>query len=192
MGGTVDVVLVVDRSCSMKGAGQRGAALEIDAWAWHLQDRLGDRLAVVTFAEGAEVVAPLAEASAYDPDALVATWGSLPLQRSGRPSAGWAQAREILASSDAEERLVVWISDGWSGRPGTLPAPLSDVGDAAWEEGIHLVTVGYGAVLAGALQPGGRGVGFTPDLASWTEAFKASDPARPERVFAQLDQGMAR
>ena len=144
----IDVVAVVDRSSSMDGEPIRS-----------VRDALGrlsrlltpdDRLGVVTFADEAQEVLPLAGHDTADARRSIE---AIRARGSTNLSAGMFMGLDMLsaARSSATKALVV-LSDGHVNRGLTDPATLADVCTrAAGEAGVRTTTIGFGQYFDEAL-----------------------------------------
>ena len=176
----LDVALVVDRSGSMRGAKLEAAK----ACAAYLARRMaaGDRLAVVTYDDHVDLLAPLAP---VDVDRL------LPALRSLRPgsmtnlSGGWLKGLEQLraGSGDGVRRVLV-LTDGLANVGITDPGALVGMAGQARQAGVGTTTIGVGddfdEKLLTAMADAGGGTGH----------FAATPEAAPA-IFAAEFEGLA-
>ena len=140
----VDLVMVIDRSGSMQGekiAAARHAVRQ-------LLDRLTgrDRLALVAYADGVEVVAPLTPVDADRRNRLIRRVGRIRPGGGTNLGGGLQQAIELLAGTavDGRQRRVVLISDGLANQGVTDPVALGRMAAAATDHHFAISTVGVG------------------------------------------------
>lgn len=140
----VDLVIVVDRSGSMTGQ-----KIEAARQAVHrLIERLtvSDRLALVTYSNGVEVVAPLTTVDAEGSHRLAAAVDRI--YSSGGTNLGGGLKRGIdmfLKTQDGErQRKVILISDGLANQGVTDPGALGQMAATATDYRFAVSTVGVG------------------------------------------------
>lgn len=144
-----DVVVALDRSSSMAGAPLAGAVDAARAFVAGL-DRGRHRVALVTFADGATVDAPLSP----DPAAVLAALAGLRALGGTDIAAALDVAGGMLAESatgsdgPARVPVVVLLSDGGHGNPGTDPRAVAA---ALRARGIARFTIGLGVAADAAL-----------------------------------------
>jgi len=140
----VDLVIVIDRSGSMQGQkieATRSAVLR-------LIDRLtpGDRLALVSYADGVQVVAPLTAISADRRVQLARLVAQIQAGGGTNLGGGLRQGIELLQSAPdtARQRRVILISDGLANQGITDPGALGQMAAAASDGHFAVSTVGVG------------------------------------------------
>ena len=141
----VDLVIVLDRSGSMKGSkidDARQAVLQ-------LLDNLGekDRLALVTYSDDVKIAAELLNVSAANRRRLAAAVNSVRVGGGTNLGAGLQAGIEILASAahSVNAAKVILISDGLANKGVTDISALGSMAAMAVEKEFAVSTVGVGA-----------------------------------------------
>ena len=141
----VVAVVVIPAYEGFAAEGLKGALACVEQVAGALTT--GDRLGIVAYGEGAEVVAEISEqwtgAAAQAGDAQVRG-----LKQGGRPQLfmGIAKALEMTAAAKAPRTVVVVVSDGADAQlasPVKADQKLKEIATGAREQGSVLMTVGY-------------------------------------------------
>lgn len=139
-----DLVIVLDRSGSMKGQKIRDARLAV----MRLIGRLGteDRLAVVTYSNGVDTLTPLMSMDARNRQQIKAA-----VQRiysGGGTNLGGGLQRGIQTlmqtAANGRQRKVILISDGLANHGVTDPVALGNMASGAVEHNYSVSTVGVG------------------------------------------------
>jgi Ca-activated chloride channel family protein len=136
---SLGIALVIDRSGSMGGEKLEAAK----ACAGYLARRITaqDRLAVVTYDNGVELVA-----GAQGPGpALEGAIGVIESGGSTNLSGGWLKGLEVLESEKCDLRRVVLLTDGLANVGITDSDRLASLTSAAAGRGVTTSTVGFGA-----------------------------------------------
>ncbi len=169
----LDLAVVVDRSGSMASDGRidkvkLGLGQMIDG----LQD--GDRMGIVTFADAATVIAPLATLDRTGLHADVS--GILPGGGTNIYD-GLAAGFNLLPAPTVErEQRVIFLSDGQATVGDTNQDDIFALSDSYITAGIGLTTIGVGAdfdvgLMRGLAEHGAGNFYFLQDNASTTEVF---------------------
>ena len=169
----LDLAVVVDRSGSMASDGRidkvkRGLGQMIDG----LQD--GDRMAIVSFADTATVIAPLA---ALDRTALHADVSGILPGGGTNIYDGLAAGFNLLPAPTVDrEQRVIFLSDGQATVGDTNQDDIFALSDSYITSGIGLTTIGVGAdfdlaLMRGLAEHGAGNFYFLQDDAATTEVF---------------------
>jgi Ca-activated chloride channel homolog len=175
----LSLAVVIDRSGSMEGE-----KLETTKrCARFLVDRLlpTDRLALITYDDEVELVAPLApvDAAALG-HAIAGIWSGGSTNLSG----GWLKGAEVLLGADGDgPRKVLLLTDGHANVGVADPVRLAGMAREAAANGVGTSTVGFGH-------------GFDEDLltaiadAGHGNAYFAATPDDAPGIFAQEFEGL--
>lgn len=181
-----DVVLVLDRSGSMRGSAiekLKQAAVEfIDLLSNNGPTVLGqNRIGVISFANTAIVEMPLTQNTAD----LKAAVQSLIADGNTNTGDAFSQTQSMLSPSSANERIMVLFTDG-EPTIGVSPTPIAQV---MRQEGIEIYCIGYTGngglneqlLIEWASSPKEKYVLIAPTEAEITEAFEfiAQEILRP-------------
>ena len=152
--GEIDVVLVLDVSGSMDGEPlqqTKQAASQFVATEFEKDTRIG----IVTYDSQAELASPFNRDDACLNDAI----DELSAGSNTNIKAGLTQARTLLASSSANKRIIVLMSDGQPNE-GLTGAELIGYADSIRDQNIRMYTLGFNedangqALLAGIADEG--------------------------------------
>ena len=141
----VNLALVIDRSGSM--AGKKIADARAAAIAMVDSLRVGDRVAIISYANSARVDIPSRQITKRNREAIKDTIRRLSqggaTHLSGGLEAGHRQVRPFLGGERATR--VILISDGQANRGVTAPPELNRIAREAQQSGIVTSTLGLGA-----------------------------------------------
>jgi Ca-activated chloride channel family protein len=139
-----DLVIVLDRSGSMAGRKLEDARQAV----LQLIDRLApqDRLALVTYSNGVEIVSPLVFMNGANRDRVRATVQEIYSQGGTNLGGGLQQGIATLMQAPAagRQRRVILISDGLANQGITDPQALGRMAAGAAEQNFAVSTVGVG------------------------------------------------
>jgi len=176
------LALVIDRSGSMAGD-----KLETTkACAAYLARRLGpaDQMAVITYDDGAEVVAPLAPGRT---EAVLAAIAGIAPGGMTNLSGGWLKGIEVLqgAGPNNAVRRVLLLTDGQANVGVLDPATLVAMAGTARDHGAGTTIIGFGGdfserLLTAMADAGGGNAHFAPT------------PEAAPAIFAGEFEGLAR
>lgn len=142
--GATDLVIVLDRSGSMQGLKIDDARRAVVG----LLQRLGpeDRLALVTYANGVEILAPLMAVHSANRRQLTSLVSRIRSGGGTNLGAGLRCGMDLLACTPTvgRQRKVILISDGLANQGVTDPAALEQMAAAAVEYQFSISTVGVG------------------------------------------------
>ena len=201
----VDIVLLVDRSSSMKykDLDERHTRLEVvkqvvgDFAVRRMTDRVGaaDNVALMTFAKFPQLLCPftldVGALSGFLEDVRIVRHELEDGTAIGR---GLAKAVALLAETDAESKVVVLLTDGENNLADIAPA---DAAEMASEEGVRVYTVLAGRYvyqedIFGRIYPTERQLDSTEleQIAEQTGGrfFRARDRESLEQVYAEIEQ----
>lgn len=154
----LQLALVIDRSGSMTG---RKIEVTRECAAF-LARRLAatDELALVTFDDVVDLVAPLAPVG--DGQALLSAIRGIEARSQTNLSGGWLRGMESLRPAPAgEPRKILLLTDGLANQGITEPDALTQMARRSAEEGIGTTTIGFGEDfsedLLTAMADAGRG-----------------------------------
>jgi Ca-activated chloride channel homolog len=140
----VDLAIVLDRSGSMDGA-KIGAARQA---VLRLMERLTpqDRLALVTYANGVQLVAPLTVMDEGNRHRLMRAVNQILADGGTNLGGGLRQGIDLFMDAPAtgRQRKVILISDGLANEGITDPAALGQMAAAATDHHFAVSTVGVG------------------------------------------------
>lgn len=163
---TLLVTLVIDVSGSMQGDPIAQVLHSAKRLAEILEER--DQLGIVTFSDGAEVVAPLVQLGKGRRD-LIHKIGSIKVNGRTNIAGGLAQAALLFPPRQLGERqLVVLMSDGAPNVGPTTPEELGNAAKLLKNRDIGISTLGFGvehndAVLSAIADGGGGRYQFVID-----------------------------
>ncbi len=188
---TRDVIMAIDISGSMDTVDfpgddgkpvQRLAAVQGVVEAF-LQDRSGDRVALIVFGTRAYVQAPLTE----DLDTVRELLAQTEVGMAGPHTAlgdSMGLAIKTFEASEIEERLLILLSDGNDTASRMSPVNAAEI---AHDKGVRMFAIGVG-------DPDASGedrldMGLLTDLAKRTggDAYFATDADTLDRVYAEID-----
>ncbi|MDJ0828325.1 MAG: VWA domain-containing protein [Desulfobacterales bacterium] len=140
----IDMVMVLDRSGSMKGRKLSDAKQAIRKLAANLTDK--DRLALVAYSEGVQTFFNLMPMTTSNHQRLLDLIGGLPASGGTNLSAGLDRGLKLLLKDRNTERpgRVVLVSDGLANRGITGPQALATMATVAQEADFAVSTVGVG------------------------------------------------
>ncbi len=147
-----EIVVVLDRSCSMAGSGMAGADAALEAFSSYMVDHQVplDRIGATWFSEGGGWWDPIRFIDGNEGAILTkwSTWGGLSVMGCTNQKAGIDPARTALASSgnDLAFKALIVISDGnptCGGGSGGFKKATAN----AWAQGIHVWTVSFGSSI---------------------------------------------
>jgi Ca-activated chloride channel family protein len=173
------LALVIDRSGSM--AGDKLATTK--ECAAFLARRLSpaDELAVITYDNDVDLVAPLAP---VNPDALVGAINRIHPGGQTNLSGGWLKGVEVLSAATDGVRKVLLLTDGQANVGVTDPARLVRLATQTATTGIGTTTIGFGddfdENLLTAMADGGTG-----------NAHVAPSPDAAPAIFAAEFEGLS-
>jgi Ca-activated chloride channel homolog len=167
------VALVLDRSGSMMGE-----PLEtVKRCARFLVGRFaeGDELALITYDDEVDLLAPLGPVDAGSLGPLIA---DIHAGGTTNLSGGWLKGVEELARRDDGLRRVLLLTDGQANQGITDPARLVALADRQGEGGITTTTLGFGEhfdedLLTGMADAGGGNAHFIASVEDAPAAFAA-------------------
>ena len=141
----VDLVIVLDRSGSMKGSKINDARQAVLQLLDNLSER--DRLALVTYSDDVQIAADLINVSAANRRRLEAAVNSVRVGGGTNLGAGLKAGIEILgsAANSANAGKVILISDGLANKGVTDISALGSMAAMAVEKEFAVSTVGVGA-----------------------------------------------
>lgn len=139
-----DLVIVLDRSGSMEGQKLRDASQAVVG----LIERLGpeDRLALVTYSNGVNTLAPLTPVTAANRQRLASLARSVVSGGGTNLGGGLRQGIDLMLGMHGEmrQRKVILISDGLANQGITDPIALGRMASLAVENRFSVSTVGVG------------------------------------------------
>jgi len=200
----IDIVLVVDRSGSMKyddleqGRSRLDVAKEVvGAFAQRrMSDRVGaaDNCALVVFAQFPMLLCPFTlDFSALKGFLDGVQWAKSEVEDGTAIGRGLAKAVQVLSESDAKSRIVVLLTDGENNVPDIPPVKAAEL---AKEEGVKVYTVlagryAYQEDVFGRVYATERELDATEleQIASMTggQFFRARDREGLERTYAEIE-----
>ncbi len=140
----VDLAIVLDRSGSMQGAKIEAARLAV----LRLMERLGprDRLALVTYSDGVQLVAPLTAMDEGSRHRLMGIVDQIFADGNTNLGGGLRQGIDLFMGAPAadRQRKVILISDGLANQGITDPVALGQIAAAATDHHFAVSTVGVG------------------------------------------------
>ena len=176
----LDLVAVIDRSGSMRGA----PLASVKGAVGLLNRQLGadDRLGVVSFEDEVRLELPLAH---HDEAVATARLAQIDSAGTTNLSGGWLKAVELLESARPESaRKIVLLTDGLANRGITEPDRLATLAREAADRSIGTTTIGYGdgfdEDLLAAMADAGRG-----------NTYWAAGPDDAATIFAAEFDGLA-
>lgn len=139
-----DLVIVLDRSGSMKGQKINDARLAVLRLIDRLADR--DRLALVTYANGPRIHFPLVAMDSEHRQRAKTAVQEIDTGGGTNLGGGLRQGIDILTQipSTGRQRKVILISDGLANQGITEPVMLAGMASAAVEQNFSISTVGVG------------------------------------------------
>ena len=188
---TRDVILAIDISGSMDAVDfpgedgkpvQRLAAVQ-DVVAAFLEERSGDRVALIVFGTRAYVQAPLTE----DLDTVRALLAQTEVGMAGPHTAlgdAIGLAIKTFEASEIDERLLILLSDGNDTASQMSPLNAAEI---ARDKGVRMFAVGVGD--QSATGENRLDMSLLTDLAQRTggEAYFAADSAALDQIYEQID-----
>lgn len=140
-----DLVIVLDRSGSMAGRKLSDARLAV----MQLIDRMTavDRLAIITYSNGVQVLSPLAYMDEANKHHLKTVIAQVNADGGTNLGAGLKYGIQTLMQTPAtnnRQRRVILISDGQANQGITDPLELGDMASAAATQNVAVSTVGVG------------------------------------------------
>ncbi len=139
-----DIVIVLDRSGSMAGQKLSDARLAVT----QLIDRMtaNDRLAIVTYSNGVQVLSPLVGMDESHKGQLKAAVGQVNANGGTNLGGGLKHGIQTLMQTPANgrQRRVILISDGQANQGITDPLELGNMASGAAEHNFAVSTVGVG------------------------------------------------
>ncbi len=140
----VDLAIVLDRSGSMDGAKIEAARLAV----LRLMEKLTpkDRLALVTYSNGVQLVAPLTVMDEGSRQRLMATVNQIFADGNTNLGGGLRQGIDLFVGAPfaGRQRKVILISDGLANEGVTDPVALGQMAAAATDHHFAVSTVGVG------------------------------------------------
>ncbi|MBW3651816.1 MAG: VWA domain-containing protein [Actinobacteria bacterium] len=196
--GALKLALVIDRSGSMTG----DKLAVTKACAAYLVRRLApsDELAIVTYDDAVDLLAPLAPVHTDD---LLSAIAAIDPGGSTNLSGGWLKGLEILKvsgdnSADDTTRRVLLLTDGQANAGITDPGALVSMATSARGAGVGTTTIGFGDHFAEELltamgDAGGGNAHFapTPDAAPaiFAEEFEGLASVVAQNVSIEIRPG---
>jgi Ca-activated chloride channel family protein len=140
----VDLTIVLDRSGSMQGEKIEAARLAV----LRLMERLtpNDRLALVTYSDGVQLVSPLTAMGESNRHRLITTVRQIFADGNTNLGGGLRQGIDLFmgAADVGRQRKVILISDGLANQGITDPVALGQMAAAATDHHFAVSTVGVG------------------------------------------------
>ena len=142
--GHADLVIVLDRSGSMAGQKLSDARLAVT----QLIDRMtaGDRLAIITYSNGVQVLSPLVDMDEAHRHQLKTVMAQVNADGGTNLGAGLKHGIQTLIQTPANgrQRRVILISDGQANQGITDPLELGNMASGAATQNVAVSTVGVG------------------------------------------------